>query len=131
MRNGFGPFTGMEIADEEKDHHHAVGYLLPGRHRGRRPDAWCAGAGHSGERCTSVRLGAALLDALRDGAAPVSSEAVIHDLAVFVRGCTDYGHRDGVVFGEGGSAEGLALQDDGGGEGWAKAARGSGTGWAT
>jgi hypothetical protein len=63
-----------------------------------------------------VRLGAALLDALSYRAAPVGSEAVIHDLAVFVRGCADDGHRDGVVFGEGGLAESLALQDDGGGE---------------
>ncbi len=81
-------------------------------------------------RC-GVRFGAALLDALRDGAAPVSGEAVIHDLAVFVRGCTDHGHRDGVVFGEGGLAESLAFQDDGGGEGGAKAACESGPEWAT
>ena len=91
---------GLEVGDEEQDHHRAVGNVLRGRITGvgrvlgAQERVAVEGGAHAEIMLPSggVGFGAALLDALRDGASPVGGEAVKHEVAVFVRGGADHGH---------------------------------------
>jgi len=85
---------GLQVGDEDEDHHGAIGDLLPScipgvrRMLGAQERVAVEGGAHAEVVLPrrGVGFGTALLDTLGDGAAPVGRQAVEDGLAMFVGG---------------------------------------------